>query len=209
MEREIKDKIASKFIIVGGTGHTTNTLRNRVHSEYPFIQTAGLSEAVIFQQYLQNVHDCQADLLETESTNYGNNITYLLSLLDEKCIHFENIIICQDATMQARMDAVLRKYTSSSIRIINYAAYAATVCCSPSDLAYTEKIHGMWAIDRYIELLMGEIPSLTDNENGYGPNGKGFLAHVDISDEVQLAFEQLKTSYGKQVREANPMFASK
>ncbi|WP_051204801.1 ElyC/SanA/YdcF family protein [Butyrivibrio sp. VCD2006] len=207
--KAIKDELAETFIIVGGAGHTTDTLRNRVHSEYPFIKTAGLTEAEIFQQYLQKVHNCQADLLETESTNCGNNITNLLSLLNEKHIHFQNIILCQDETMQARMDAVLRKYTSDSVKIINYAAYAATVCASQSGLTYTEDIHGMWDIDRYIELLMGEIPRLTDDENGYGPNGKRFLAHVEIPDKVRLAFEKLKTTYGKQVREANPLFASK
>ena len=42
----------------------------------------------------------------------------------------------------------------------------------------------MWNIDKYIELLMGEIPRLTDNINGYGPQGKDFIAHVDIPQEV-------------------------
>ena len=111
--------------------------------------------------------------------------------------------------MQARMDAGLRKYISGSIQIINYAAYAVTVCNAPTGLAYTEDIHGMWDVDRYIGLLMGEIPRLTDDENGYGPNGKQFIAHFEIPDEVRSAFEQLKMTYGKQVREANPLFASK
>ena len=49
----------------------------------------------------------------------------------------------------------------------------------------------------------------SEDENGYGPKGKQFIAHVEIPDEVRSAFEQLKTTYGKQVREANPLFASK
>lgn len=56
---------------------------------------------------------------------------------------------------------------------------------------------------------MGEIPRLADNEEGYGSNGKNYLAHVDIPDEVQRAFEELKKVYGEQTREANALYASK
>ena len=37
-----------------------------------------------------------ADALETQSTNCGNNITYLL---EREKIHCRSIILCQDATM--------------------------------------------------------------------------------------------------------------
>lgn len=110
--------------------------------------------------------------------------------------------------MQLRMDAGLRKYTGDSVKIINYAPYIATVCEGESGLTYAEEIHGMWDVDRYIHLLMGEIPRLTDNAGGYGPTGKQFIAHVDIPDNVQSAFDLLRTQYGRQMREADPMFAS-
>ena len=69
-------------------------------------------------------------------------------------------------------------------------------------------IWGMWEIDRYISLLMGEIPRLSDDENGYGPKGKGFIAHVDIPSEVRNAFDELCNEYSGLVREANPLYAS-
>ena len=208
LAKAIREKIACIYIIVGGAGHTTQTLRHQVSSEYPSIETANLSEAEIFQRYLQEVYGFQADYLETESTNCGNNITNLLALLKEYNIRCESIILCQDATMQMRMDAGLRKYTGDSVKIINYASYAATVCEGEDGLSYTEKIHGMWDVDRYINLLMGEIPRLTDDANGYGPSGKDFIAHVDVPDKIKSSFELLKTEFGKQVREANPMYAS-
>lgn len=68
-------------------------------------------------------------------------------------------------------------------------------------------IWGMWDIDRYISLLMGEIPRLSDDENGYGPKGKNFIAHVDITSEVKNAFDELCDKSGF-VREANPLYAS-
>lgn len=67
---------------------------------------------------------------------------------------------------------------------------------------------GMWEMERYIQLLMGEIPRLSDDENGYGPWGKGFIVHVDIPDEVRTAFETLKQAFGEYIREANPEYAT-
>ena len=76
-------------------------------------------------------------------------------------------------------------------------------------LAYSSNIVGMWEMDRYVELLLGEIPRLSDRAEGYGPNGKNYIAHVDIPDEVQRAFETLVKSSGVNVREANPLYATK
>jgi hypothetical protein len=105
----IKNSVAKKYIVVGGTGHTTETLRQRVHLEYKDIETTDLSEAEIFQKYLKYVSGCKADYLETKSTNCGNNITYLLDLLEENNISFKSMILSQDASMQKRMAAGLKK----------------------------------------------------------------------------------------------------
>lgn len=150
-----------------------------------------------------------ADALETQSTNCGNNITYLLELLEREKIPCRSIILCQDATMQCRMEMGLRKYRPQGMEIINYAAYQAEVMAQGSQLTYRESIPGMWTVDRYVNLLMGEIPRLTDNAAGYGPNGKNYIAHDDIPPEVQAAFERLQAVYGTQTRAANPLYASK
>ena len=153
-------------------------------------------------------YSCEADYLESKSTNCGNNITYLLDILAKNSVKYSSIILCQDATMQRRMDAGLRKYAADDLMIINYASYRASVAAEDNGLAYSERIQGMWDMDRYVNLLMGEIPRLKDDENGYGPNGKDFIAHVDIPATVLEAFDLLKSVYGGKTREANPMFAS-
>lgn len=209
LAQAIRDKIADKYVIVGGAGHTTETLRERVRAEYPEMETAGLAEAEIFQMYLQRIHDCQADYLETESTNCGNNITFLIDLLDRNKVSWKSIILCQDASMQNRMDAGLRKYAPEGTTIINFAAYSARLQETDGQPEYTSKIHGMWEIDRYVNLLMGEIPRLSDNPDGYGPCGRGFIAHVDIPAEVLYSFDELKKIYGGKTRTANPAFADK
>ena len=207
LARAIREGMAKTTVIVGGAGHTTETLRQTVHSRYPGIETAGLPEAEVFQKYLTEVHGCRADYLETESTNCGNNITNLLRLLEEKHIPCRSIILCQDATMQRRMDAGFRKHAPAAIRVINYPAYRATVAWNGERFVYQENIPGMWSVERYVNLLMGEIPRLTDDENGYGPRGRDYIAHVEIPDEVRHAFQFLREKAGFGVREANPLFA--
>ena len=153
----------------------------------------------MFSCYLKEVYQLEADALEIRSSNCGNNITNLIALLEEKNITWKSIILCQDATMQHRMEAGLHKYASEKL-IINYASYQAKVCYQEAELQYQIQIHGMWKIDRYINLLMGEIPRLTDNAEGYGPNGKKFICHVDIPENVREAFELLKTVYRSEER---------
>lgn len=204
----IKNFVAKKYIIVGGAGHTTDTLRQVVHLEYPDITTTDLSEAEIFQKYIKHVYGCKADYLETKSTNCGNNITYLLDLLKDNNISFKSIILSQDASMQRRMAAGLKKYVKEGVTIINYATYCAKVLNQDEDLVFEDNIHGMWSINRYVNLLMGEIPRLSDDANGYGPNGKNYIAHVDIHENVKIAFEELKMVFGSETREANPLYAT-
>lgn len=205
----MKNGIAEKYVIVGGAGHTTDALRKKVQEECPSIITEGLLEAEVFNRYLETMYGLKADYLETQSTNCGNNITYLLALLKQYGVAFRSIILCQDATMQRRMDAGLSKYIPDDVTVINFAAYKAEVTVRDGRLDYSENIHGMWDMDRYVNLLMGEIPRLTDDEDGYGPKGKDFIAHVDIPEEVRTAFEELREIYGGNIRKANPLYASK
>ena len=208
LAKAMKNNIAKKYIIVGGAGHTTEALRIKMNREFPSVETNGLSEAEIFANYLKYKQELEVDYLECNSTNCGNNITFLLDLLKENKISFNSIILAQDATMQYRMEAVLRKYINDNIIIINYAVYSAKVIIKNSDFAFEDRILGMWDIERYIMLLMGEILRLSDNEDGYGPNGKGFIAHVNIPNEVEKAFLELKEVYSDMVREANPLYSS-
>ena len=54
--------VAKKYIIVGGAGHTTDTLRSKIREEFPQINTEGLSEAEIFSLYLKFRYNLQPDL---------------------------------------------------------------------------------------------------------------------------------------------------
>lgn len=202
----MRNQVAKTYMLVGGAGHTTDTLRRRMEEVMPGFVADGLTEAELFNTYLKHFYGLEADLLEAKSTNCGNNVTYMMELLEENGINCSSIIMMQDSTMQRRMDAVFRKQRGEEITLINYAPYEAEVMVRDGELAYAREFHGMWKLERYLTLLMGEISRLTDNEDGYGPRGKGYLIHVDIPEEVQSAFEELKNEYGGIVRKANPLY---
>ena len=109
--------------------------------------------------------------------------------------------------MQLRMYATLKKY-KPEITIINYASYQVNVLASEKGLRYDQDIKGMWNMDRYITLLMGEIPRLTDNAEGYGPKGKNYLAHIDIPENITIAFNELKKIFVDKIRIADPIYSS-
>ena len=187
LAQAMRNRVAKTYVIVGGAGHTTQALRDTVQRLYPDIKTQDKCEAEIFQAYLKNRYSLKADYLETKSTHCGNNITNLLALLEDNAVPCENIILTQDATMQLRMCATLLKHRPD-LGIVNYAAYKAQIT---PDLAYAESIPGMWPIDRFASLLMGEVKRLTDTPDGYGPRGRDFITHVDIPKEVKEAYEDL------------------
>ena len=171
----MKNQLAEKYVIVGGAGHTTETLRKKMAACFGREIPSDASESELFNAYLQEKHGLSADYLEKESTNCGNNITFLLSLLEREKLPHDSVLMVQDATMQRRMEAGWRHHAGAGL-VVNYAAYSVKVTGSERGLAYEEVPAGMWDIDRYVELLMGDAQRLQDTPDGYGPKGKNFIA---------------------------------
>ena len=201
-----RNNFAKHYMIVGGTGHTTGSLRQKMQPVLPNFSTADKSEAEIMQAYLKQKYNMENCILESKSTNCGNNVTNALAKLDELNIKPQTIAFIQDATMQHRMEAGFRKY-AGGVKLINFAGYKLYFTVKDNKLALTD--NNLWSRDKYIELLLGEIPRLRDDKDGYGPNGKDFIAHVDIPAEVETAFRQLKEQLNIQTRKANKIFATK
>ena len=88
----MKNQLAEKYVIVGGAGHTTETLWKKMAACLGRDVSSDACEAELFNEYLQEKHGLSADYLEKESTNCGNNITFLLSLLEREIL--ELFYIC-------------------------------------------------------------------------------------------------------------------
>jgi len=203
--------ICERILICGGIGHSTEILRNtiRLHETYTDIAVDGQSEADIFQQIINKYYNIPKDkiLIENKSTNCGDNSKKAIELLDSLGIDYSSVILVQDPTMQLRTYASFLKYikTKKDILLINFAPFIPVV---DDDIEFINKeVDGIWTIDRYIQLLMGEIPRLKDDITGYGPKGKGFIEHVDIPYSVEETYSKLENIIGAKHR-WNTTFAS-
>ncbi len=202
-------KIAKCFMLVGGQGHTTETLRQKVQSHCAEIAVQGKSEAEIMAAYIGRRYGIRDFIMEMQSTNCGNNVTNALHILEARNISHDSVILVQDATMQRRMAAGFAKFAPDAF-VVNFAAYQAELDGSEERLQYRgETLWGMWDVERYISLLMGEIPRLTDDADGYGPNGRNYIAHVDVPQSVAEAFAALKAVYGDKIRQADDAYRSR
>jgi hypothetical protein len=195
--------VATRYMIVGGQGHTTDMLRRVLH-ERTGRHDAAATEAALFDRYLRRRYGLAVDLLEEASTNCGNNVTNALALLRAEGIAHDRLVLVQDATMQQRMDAGFRLHGAPATRIVNFAAHRTFV---DEALAYVDPPAGMWPLDRYVSLLLGEVPRLTDDADGYGPNGRGFIAHVEVPAEVRSAAGHLTASTDFATRTADARWA--
>ena len=205
-----KRHLARHMMIVGGIGHTTQSLRDKFSARYPQMETIDKPEAEMIADYLSREHSIHDILLETKSTNCGNNVTYALAKLRDSGIAAKTILIMQEPSMQRRMSAGFCKELgdSSDTLIINYAPYLPRLTVINNSLSFVRQYWGLWDINHYITLLLGDISRLRDDENGYGPKGKGFIPHVDIPPEVEKAFQLLNSSHLGTIRKANPAFTS-
>jgi uncharacterized SAM-binding protein YcdF (DUF218 family) len=196
-----KSGLAKSFMIAGGTGHSTKYLIDTVnnHKEYQGIDVDGKSEAEILKEIIVREGSIYPDevIIETKSLNCGSNANESLKILKEMKKVPASILLCQDPTMQLRSHASFEKaWKNENALIISYAPFIPQVKISKGGIQYlNDGVRALWNIERLIDLIMGEIPRLRDDTNGYGPHGKDFIVHVDIPENVSKAYELLLSEY--------------
>jgi uncharacterized SAM-binding protein YcdF (DUF218 family) len=166
-------------------------------------------------------------LVECVSTNCGSNASESLALLRRLGLSHRRLLLLQDPTMCERSHATFRHWwrDTEGAEIVAYAPFVPTVVrqvgvggpgssggsssssgsCSGggSSSAFTvdaEGFAGAWSFPRLLSLLVGEVPRLRDDEAGYGPKGKGFIAHVDIPAEVESAYARVRAAFPEATR---------
>lgn len=188
--------LCEKILICGGVGHSTEILRNTIkeHHIYKNIEVDGKSEAEIFNQVIAKYYNIPSEniIIENKSTNCGDNAKKAIELLDKIKMNYDSIILIQDPTMQLRTSASFLKYLKGKddVALINYAPFIPIL---NNDMKFINtEVDGIWDYERYLNLIMGEIPRLTDNNEGYGPNGLGFIEHVDIPENIEVSYVKLR-----------------
>ena len=212
---ETQPKLAKTVVICGGIGHSTSLLYEAVRKNPKYQSIAdhvgGLPEAAILSVILKDfyprlVEQIEAGacklLIEDKSTNCGANASETRKLLDQHCIPLpKSVIVVQDPTMSLRTIASFRKTygdVSPAPKFLGCPTFVPLMSLDEGSSephfqtsAYQES--ELWDHQRFFDLIMGEIPRLRDDENGYGPQGKGFIAHVDVPSEIEDAWTRLRT----------------
>lgn len=198
------------LIIAGGIGHSTQLLYDAItlHPEYNF-PTAGKSEAAILREILFQSYPALASwvrlYIDENSTNCGSNAIEAKRLLDEARIWPDKLYIIQDPTMHRRTIACFEKAyepdpSGRSMPEFLGWSFVPRLRSSPEgnmkwdvrDDALGPIADGsVWGMERFVSLVIGEIPRMRDDEHGYGPKGKGFITHIDIPDAVEEAWARL------------------
>ncbi|MBP2167435.1 uncharacterized SAM-binding protein YcdF (DUF218 family) [Erwinia toletana] len=190
------------LLLSGGIGHSTVFLAEAMaaHPRYQHLHTNGLSEAAMLRAIALECFDIPAEriLSEEASTNCGQNAAFSCQLLTEKAINAQRIVLVQDPLMQRRTFATFSHHWQQAgltATFLNWPVLVPQLELNYGGAQFSGKPGaGIWSLDRFLSLLLGEIPRLRDDACGYGPQGKNFIAHVDIPAEVEAAFQLLTQS---------------
>ncbi|WP_262029329.1 YdcF family protein [Microvirga sp. Mcv34] len=208
----------TRLLISGGIGHATEVLRQKVaaHSDYQTIHTEGRAEAHILADIGLNFWgiDRSSLLIEPDSTNSGENAKFSRRLHVDSSQPMKTILLIQDPTMQRRVDATFRHIWRDrpDVSFLNWPTFTPRVRLVEDEVQFNlGGIAGLWPLDRFLALVIGEIPRLRDDSDGYGPNGKGFIAHLDIPKRIEKAYaclqEALAEGFGNRSTMPRPSLA--
>ena len=189
------------LLISGGIGHSTRLLAAAVdaHPVYRKALAGQTSEARLLGDIAAMFLglDQSRLLVEDASTNCGENSTFSRRFLDDIGFTTTSMLLIQDPLMQRRTDASFRQAWADTAcpTILNWPVQVPRLGYRNDRIDYLQSPNSRkWAPERFLSLLTGEIQRLTDDENGYGPRGKGFLPHVDIPDDVEAAWRHIMGS---------------
>ncbi|NDL64376.1 YdcF family protein [Acerihabitans arboris] len=187
------------LFVSGGIGHSTSFLTAAIaqHPRYRTIDAAARPEAAILHDIATRFWALPGEqvFMETASRNSGENASFTRALLEQQRFTSRNIILIQDPLLQRRTDATFRHCWSDAVNrptFINWPTYIPHLANTNSGIGFSGGRHdGLWPVNRFISLLLGEIPRLRDDQQGYGPKGKRFICHVDIPKPVEDAWQAL------------------
>lgn len=183
-----------RLLISGGVGHSTSWLYTAIarHPRYNTLKTTGRAEAAILADIAHQFWHIPTSriIVEDKSTNCGENAQFTRELMEAMGIECHRGVVVQDPTMQRRMMATFARVWEDAQQRPEWRSYPGfqpVLQNTAEGLRFECETGNVWPVERYLSLILGELPRLLDNEQGYGPRGKGFITHVDIPDEVLAA----------------------
>ncbi|MCW2477559.1 YdcF family protein [Candidatus Symbiopectobacterium sp. NZEC135] len=196
---DLAAKTGIPVLLSGGIGHSTTLLQQAVKQDplTATIETEGRGEADILGEIAHQVFAIPWENIEIEnrSTNCGQNADFSRDTLLAQSSIPATILLVQDPLMQRRtFESFQHSWRQKNLtsRFINWPVFVPHVVKVDDSLVITGgQRAGIWTIERYIAMILGEVKRLRDDETGYGPAGAGFIDHVDIPDAVENAWRRL------------------
>ncbi|KIW87774.1 uncharacterized protein Z519_11748 [Cladophialophora bantiana CBS 173.52] len=216
---EARPDLTKTLVICGGIGHSTRFLYEAIrdHGEYCHLAANidGLPEAAVYEliltEYYPNIVrriksgqiKC---IIEANSTNCGANAIETRRVLELHSVPLpKSCVVVQDPTMSLRTLAAFQ-HTYQDVEptpeFLSCPTFVPVVSLDERGMLRIRADHSLstvdidssalWESHRFFDLLMGEIPRLRDDTDGYGPKGKGFIVHVDVPEEVEDAWARLR-----------------
>jgi uncharacterized SAM-binding protein YcdF (DUF218 family) len=193
------------LLFSGGIGHSTRLLYENLDAD-PHIKAQGvlypeMPEAEMYAAFAQSVFSIPAGriLVENRSRNAGENARFSIGTLNDAALAGQTVLLLQDPSMQRR--AILTWQREAELadakgQLLSHSAFVPFVEAATDGTFRLRhgQATGSWSFARLTALLMGEIRRLRDDENGYGPHGQNFIAHVDIPEPVLESYGRLAAS---------------
>lgn len=187
------------LLIAGGIGHSTTYLYAEIarHPRYNIIPTTGRAEAAIIKDIAHQFWKVPDEKIVTEekSTNCGENARFSLDKMAEIGLTEGRVLIIQDPTMQRRTVATFARVSQERgvpFQWLSWPGIVPEIIEGEQGTVFAGEAGGLWPLERYVSLALGEIPRLRDDATGYGPQGRDFIVHVDIPPQVMVAWHALQ-----------------
>jgi uncharacterized SAM-binding protein YcdF (DUF218 family) len=191
--------LAPWLVVAGGIGHSTAFLREALaaHPRYRDVLAPDLPEAELLARVAVRHFglDPARLVLETASTNCGDNAVLARGSLLRRGLSPRTLVLVQDPTMQRRTAASFQRAYADApeVRLLSHATFVPALTGAGEAVRFAgPERAGLWPVDRFVSLVMGEVPRLRDDGLGYGPRGRGFIAHVEVPAEVEAAHQRLR-----------------
>ncbi|CZT10453.1 hypothetical protein WAI453_012077 [Rhynchosporium graminicola] len=213
---ESRPDLTRTLVLCGGIGHSTPLIYDAVSKHPVYHKLAddvlGKPEARVLETILRTHIDvnkitsrgCRI-LIEDQSTNCGANATRTMELLEKEGVTgLKMMYVVQDPTMSLRTVASFEKafekeVTEAGLVVKSAPIFVPRMKNDAGKMTWdVEEVEAeeLWDVGRFYDLVNGEIPRLRDDRNGYGPNGKEFIVHVDVPAEIEDAWGRLKEEFG-------------
>ncbi|WP_293863935.1 YdcF family protein [uncultured Alsobacter sp.] len=188
-------------LVTGGVGHSTSLLHEAVAGAYPDVPVQGRTEADILREVAIRFGglDPGQVVVEPASTNCGENAAFSLRRLQDLALRPRSVLLVQDPLMQRRTDASFRRAWRDApwpTAFLNWPTFRPSLAWTDGEVRFGAQCpRPLWSGQRFLSLLLGEVPRLRDDERGYGPLGTGFIVHVDIPADVEVAYGRLSAYF--------------